>query len=87
MFQSRFTERGAMDPGRKNESIMEYRCHFTVIPATEAYKKITIVVKLTEAMALMLMATPVKGVDIAVERSGGMILDKTPAPLDFLPGG
>lgn len=64
-----------------------YRARITIFPATAGYDPITLVVKLTEPMARVLMATPVKTFNIAVERSGGMILDKTPEPLEFNPGG
>ena len=65
----------------------EYICKFTIIPASKEYKPISIVVKLEEVMAKMLMATPVKGIDIEVSRGGKMVLDRTPDPLDFMPGG
>lgn len=63
---------------------MDYRARFTIIPFSKEYKPITIVVKIPEELALMMMATPVGQVSIGVERSGagGILLDKTPL-LDF----
>lgn len=65
----------------------EYRANFTIYPKTSEYAPMTISVKLEEYMALILMATPVKSVDISVQRAGGMILDRTPEPLIFNDGG
>ena len=63
-----------------------YRVTFTIY-STPGYDPINITIGLPEREALILMATPVKSVSIAVAREHGMIVDKTPEPLDFNPGG
>ena len=60
----------------------QYRVTFT-IHSGGAYPPINIMVGLPEREALILMATPVKSVGIAVQREHGMIVDKTPEALDF----
>lgn len=64
----------------------EYRCIFTV-HSTPEYAPIRIMCRLNEEQALILMATPVKSVGIAVQRAGGMVLDATPEALEFNDGG
>lgn len=64
-----------------------YRVKFTIYPAKPDYAPINILVSLPEREALILMATPVKSVGIAVQREGGMIVDRTPEALEFDSGG
>lgn len=61
---------------------MDYRIIFTVISSSKEYPPINISIQAPEELALMLMKTPVGQVSIAVERSGGIALDKTRL-LDF----
>ena len=64
----------------------EYRLSITV-HSTPDYHPITIVCRLPEYQAKVLMATPVKSVGLAVQRAGGMIVDATPEALEFHEGG
>lgn len=61
---------------------MDYRVIITVYSSSKEYPPINFAVQVSEALAKMLMATPVGKIGIAVERSGGIVLDKTRL-LDF----
>lgn len=63
-----------------------YRVIFTM-HSGGPYPPISIAVKLSDAMAKILMATPIKTVHVAVHRAGGIVMDETPEPLEFHDGG
>jgi len=64
-----------------------YRAVFTLYSGSKDYPPIRIAVKLDENMAKILMATPIKTIDVMVQRAGGIIIDRTPEPLEFRDGG
>lgn len=59
-----------------------YRVKFTIY-SIRGVPPVTIVVRLDEYQAKVLMKTPVKSVGVSLERSGGMVIDKIPEPVDF----
>jgi spore cortex formation protein SpoVR/YcgB (stage V sporulation) len=70
----------------------DYILKVTIIPPVDkqtyqGYSPITLGMKITEDMARILQATPVGSVDLAVERGGGMVLDRLKEPVIFDPRG
>lgn len=60
----------------------EYKLTITVISDIE-HPPISIQVVIPEALALLLMSTPVKATSLAIERNNGILVDKTSRLLDF----
>ena len=59
-----------------------YRLIVTVYSDKQHFP-ITIGVGLNDYQAQVLMATPVKKVGLAIERAGGILIDKLSEPVDF----
>jgi len=55
---------------------MDYRLIVTVISDQE-HPPVNFALQVPDELALILMATPVKAVSLAVERAGGMVIDKS----------